>query len=183
MHCRLYAATGSGLKSSPYFRTAQAILAFLAAIATAARQYPRRSTRCEASIGLYRWFIRTESGRLEVAKHPTFQEPSRMNTHKNARLTFARRLEMVQEITESGSSVSQAAADHGVTAPTVRKWLGRYLAVKRQEVVSRRGKSGHRRNAADGAMGTMPVVVVLPTRQGFDAMGRALVCPCVGPFA
>ncbi|WP_333971810.1 helix-turn-helix domain-containing protein, partial [Burkholderia cepacia] len=51
-----------------------------------------------------------------------------MNTHKNARLTFARRLEMVQEITESGSSVSRAAADHGVTAPTVRKWLGRYLA-------------------------------------------------------
>ncbi len=51
-----------------------------------------------------------------------------MNTHKNARLTFARRLEMVQEITEFGSSVPQAAADHGVTAPTVRKWLGRYLA-------------------------------------------------------
>ncbi|MCA8471218.1 leucine zipper domain-containing protein, partial [Burkholderia cepacia] len=51
-----------------------------------------------------------------------------MNTHKNARLTFARRLEMVQEITESGSSVSRAVADHGVTAPTVRKWLGRYLA-------------------------------------------------------
>ncbi|WDD92796.1 IS481 family transposase [Burkholderia sp. FERM BP-3421] len=50
-----------------------------------------------------------------------------MNTHKNARLTFARRLEMVQEITESGSSVPQAAVDHGVTAPTVRKWLGRYL--------------------------------------------------------
>ncbi len=50
-----------------------------------------------------------------------------MNSHKNARLTFARRLEMVHEITESGSSVPQAAADHGVTAPTVRKWLGRYL--------------------------------------------------------
>ena len=31
-----------------------------------------------------------------------------MNTHKNARLTFARRLEMVQDITERG--VSQAAA-------------------------------------------------------------------------
>ena len=51
-----------------------------------------------------------------------------MNTHKNARLTFARRLEMVHEITEFGLSVPQAAADHGVTAPTVRKWLGRYLA-------------------------------------------------------
>ncbi len=51
-----------------------------------------------------------------------------MNTHKNARLTFARRLEMVQDITEHGLSVPEAAASHGVTAPTTRKWLGRYLA-------------------------------------------------------
>ncbi|KAF7961633.1 integrase [Cupriavidus sp. UYMU48A] len=51
-----------------------------------------------------------------------------MNTHKNARLTFARRLEMVQDITEHGLSVPEAAASHGVTAPTARKWLGRYLA-------------------------------------------------------
>lgn len=50
-----------------------------------------------------------------------------MNTHKNARLTFARRLEMVQELTEFGSSVQQAAADHGVTAPTVRKMAGPLL--------------------------------------------------------
>lgn len=27
-----------------------------------------------------------------------------MNTHKNARLTFARRLQMVQEMTQGGSS-------------------------------------------------------------------------------
>lgn len=51
-----------------------------------------------------------------------------MNTHKNARLTFARRLEMVQDMTEHGLSVLEAAASHGVTAPTARKWLGRYLA-------------------------------------------------------
>lgn len=50
-----------------------------------------------------------------------------MNAHKNARLTFECRLEMVQEITEFGSSVPQVAADQGATAPTVRKWLGRYL--------------------------------------------------------
>jgi len=36
-----------------------------------------------------------------------------MNTHKNARLTFARRLEMVQDITEHGLSVPEAAASHG----------------------------------------------------------------------
>jgi transposase InsO family protein len=51
-----------------------------------------------------------------------------MNTHKNARLTFARRLEMVQDITERGLSHAGAAAAHGVSKPTVRKWLGRYLA-------------------------------------------------------
>ncbi|MET3632277.1 hypothetical protein ABIC51_007138 [Burkholderia sp. 572] len=57
------------------------------------------------------------------------------------------------------------------------------LAVKRQEVVSRRGKSGHRRNSSDGAVGTMPVVVMLPACQGIAAVGGALVCPGVCPLA
>ena len=52
-----------------------------------------------------------------------------MNTHKNARLTFARRVEMIQDLTIRGMSVSAAAAAHGVTPPTARKWLGRYLAL------------------------------------------------------
>ncbi len=51
-----------------------------------------------------------------------------MNTHKNARLTYARRLEMVQQMTLKGLSVSEATRTYGVTAPTVRKWFGRYLA-------------------------------------------------------
>jgi transposase InsO family protein len=51
-----------------------------------------------------------------------------MNTHKNARLTYARRMELVKDITERGLSPCSAAAVHGVTAPTARKWLGRYLA-------------------------------------------------------
>ena len=51
-----------------------------------------------------------------------------MNSHKNARLTFARRIEMVHDITERGLSVPQAAAAHGVAAPTARKWFERYLA-------------------------------------------------------
>src|ERR1700730_15675244 len=50
-----------------------------------------------------------------------------MNTHKNARLTYARRMELVKDITERGLSACAAAAAHGVTAPTARKWLGRYL--------------------------------------------------------
>lgn len=52
-----------------------------------------------------------------------------MNTHKNARLTFARRVEMVQDITQRGVSIGAAALTHGVTPPTVRKWLGRFLSL------------------------------------------------------
>jgi transposase InsO family protein len=51
-----------------------------------------------------------------------------MNIHKNARLTFARRLEMVHDILQRGRSQSAAALSYGVSIPTVRKWLGRYLA-------------------------------------------------------
>ena len=50
-----------------------------------------------------------------------------MNTHKNARLTYLRRLKMVQDITERGVSASDAAASHGVSTVTARKWLARYL--------------------------------------------------------
>lgn len=51
-----------------------------------------------------------------------------MNSHKHARLTYARRLEMVRQMTEHGLGASEAAMAHGVTPPTARKWLGRYLA-------------------------------------------------------
>lgn len=51
-----------------------------------------------------------------------------MNIHKNARLTFVRRLEMFMALTSNGSSVTLAADRYGVSAATVRKWLGRFLA-------------------------------------------------------
>ena len=51
-----------------------------------------------------------------------------MNIHKNARLTFARRLEMVRNILEQDHRLAWAAAEAGVSEPTARKWLGRYLA-------------------------------------------------------
>jgi transposase-like protein len=77
---------------------------------------------------LYPVFIRVGFERLEVAKHPILKEASRMNSHKHARLTYARRLEMVQQMTEMSWSAGEAAAAHGVTPATARKWLGRYLA-------------------------------------------------------
>ena len=51
-----------------------------------------------------------------------------MNIHKNARLTFARRLELVGMMIDRGFSLAAAAHAAGVTEPTARKWLGRYLA-------------------------------------------------------
>jgi transposase-like protein len=52
-----------------------------------------------------------------------------MNMHKNARLTFVRRLEMVRDIVESDLSIANAADHNGVSVPTARKWLRRLLAV------------------------------------------------------
>jgi hypothetical protein len=40
-----------------------------------------------------------------------------MNTHKHARLTFVRRIEMVKQMTLRGWDAVRAAAAHGVTAP------------------------------------------------------------------
>ncbi|WP_417067108.1 IS481 family transposase [Niveibacterium terrae] len=51
-----------------------------------------------------------------------------MNIHKNARLTYLRRLEIVQDMTERGLPASEAGARYGVSAVTARKWLGRYLS-------------------------------------------------------
>ena len=44
-----------------------------------------------------------------------------MNIHKNARLTFARRQEMVQDVLEHKLTHAAAATKHHVSVPTVRK--------------------------------------------------------------
>ena len=51
-----------------------------------------------------------------------------MNIHKNARLTVVRRMELVRAIVDQGFTPCAAAAVHGVSGPSARKWLGRYLA-------------------------------------------------------
>jgi transposase InsO family protein len=60
-----------------------------------------------------------------------------MNIHKNARLTLARRIEMVNSIVEQGLTPASAAAEAGVNQPTVRKWLGRFLAMGQAGLVDR----------------------------------------------
>jgi transposase-like protein len=51
-----------------------------------------------------------------------------MNIHKNARLTVTRRLEMVHDVLERKLTFAAAGAVHGVSVPTVRKWVGRFLS-------------------------------------------------------
>lgn len=60
-----------------------------------------------------------------------------MNTHKNARLTFARRLELVRDMTERGLNPTAAGLAQGVSAPTARKWLGRFLVYGDSGLVDR----------------------------------------------
>ena len=51
-----------------------------------------------------------------------------MNIHKNARLTVARRLEMVQDVVERKLTLRDPGERNGVSVPTVRKWVGRNFA-------------------------------------------------------
>lgn len=50
-----------------------------------------------------------------------------MNSHTHARLAYARRLEMVNRMSQQGLSATEAAAEEKATAATARKWLDRYL--------------------------------------------------------
>jgi transposase InsO family protein len=60
-----------------------------------------------------------------------------MNMHKNARLTFMRRIEMVDEVIRTRGEVSSIAIRYGVSAATVRKWVARYLAMGEPGLVDR----------------------------------------------
>jgi transposase InsO family protein len=51
-----------------------------------------------------------------------------MNIHKNARLTFLRRVEMVHDVLRGRLPAEQVAPQYGVSSGTVRKWVGRFLS-------------------------------------------------------
>jgi transposase InsO family protein len=72
-----------------------------------------------------------------------------MNSHKNARLTYLRRLEMVQDITLRGVCAADAAAAAGVSAVTARKWLGRYLLVGAQGLLDKSSRPAKSPRAID----------------------------------
>ena len=51
-----------------------------------------------------------------------------MDVHKNARLTYARRLEMARDVVDRGVPLARASDRYAVSVPTVRKWARRYRA-------------------------------------------------------
>jgi transposase InsO family protein len=66
-----------------------------------------------------------------------------MNIHKNARLTLARRIELVRMILDQGLTKAEAALEAGVSEPTARKWLGRYLAEGEAGLNDRSSRPSH----------------------------------------
>lgn len=74
-----------------------------------------------------------------------------MNIHKNARLTFIRRVEMVEVVLQGGLPTAQAAQLYGVSAVTVRKWVGRFLAEGRCALADRSSRPACSPRAIDAA--------------------------------
>lgn len=72
-----------------------------------------------------------------------------MNSHKNARLTYLRRLELVRDMTEGGLSASEAALRQGVSAVTARKWHARYLAGGAQALLDKSSRPARSPRAID----------------------------------
>lgn len=80
-----------------------------------------------------------------------------MNTHKNARLTFARRMQLVRSILDQDLDPAIAAAQQGVSVPTARKWLGRYLAEGEAGLADRSSRPRRSPRAIDPAQALLIV--------------------------
>lgn len=97
-----------------------------------------------------------------------------MNSHKHARLTYARRLEMVRQMVEWGWSACEAADAHGVTPATARKWQGRYLAGGEAALADASSRPAHSPRAIEPAKALL--IVELRRRR----MTQARIAASVG---
>lgn len=66
-----------------------------------------------------------------------------MNTHKNARLTYARRVELARQASAPHANVSALARAFGVSRPTVLKWRARVGAEGRAGAADRSSRPRH----------------------------------------
>ncbi|MGE5615824.1 MAG: IS481 family transposase [Bacillota bacterium] len=96
-----------------------------------------------------------------------------MNTHKNARLTFARRMELVRDMTQAGFSPAAAGNIHGVSATTARKWLGRFLALGEVGLADRSSRP-KRSPAAIAPQKALAIVELRHQRLTHASIARAL---------
>ena len=84
-----------------------------------------------------------------------------MNIHKNARLTFARRIEMVRSMVERRRTPAEAGSQAAVSTPTARKWLGRFLAQGEAGLVDR----SSRPRVSPRSIGASRAVAIVELRQ------------------
>lgn len=89
-----------------------------------------------------------------------------MNMHKNARLTWMRRIEMVDEVIRARAKVSSVAMRFGVSATTVRKWVGRYRSLGETGLLDR----SSRPRRSPRAIATRTALVIVELRK------KRLIC-------
>jgi transposase len=94
-----------------------------------------------------------------------------MNVHKNARLTPAGRVLLVERI-ESGWPIGEAAAASGVSIRTAYEWLGRYRSGDRQ--LNDRSSAPHRYPRQLSAGQIAEVELLRRQRQSGPMIARAL---------
>jgi len=80
-----------------------------------------------------------------------------MNVHKNARLTFVRRMELAKDVLEGRLTRAAAARAYAISLPSVRKWVGRYLVQGEVGLLDRpsRPKCSPRAMSAAKALGVV----------------------------
>ncbi|MCM5682290.1 leucine zipper domain-containing protein [Schlegelella sp. S2-27] len=103
-----------------------------------------------------------------------------MNTHKNARLTYLRRL-VVRDIAERGLSASEAVAKHGVSAATARKWHAPYLAGGAPQLLDKSSRPARSPRAIDPRVAATIVelrrkLFLQATIASYMGVSKATVC-------
>src|SRR5882672_7652444 len=68
----------------------------------------------------------SRTGEADCVQQSTSTGDTRMDIHKNARLTFVRREQLAEKVILQGSTLNSAAAEFNVCARTAAKWTRRY---------------------------------------------------------
>src|SRR5580700_11760433 len=107
-----------------------------------------------------------------VVTTPQVPKESRMDVHKNARLTFACRVLLVERI-RSGRPKVQAARELGVSSKTAQKWLKRYQEQGPQGLHDRRSRP-HRSPGATAEVLRIAVVALRRQRLTLGSIAAQL---------